>query len=208
MPSDLVTFNNVMIIGLTGKIGSGKTTAAMILKSFGAIIIDADKIGHNVVDNSKELQKKLQKEFGKDILSKTGKVNRKMIANRAFQNEISKKKLNSLVHPYLLKELQKQIIKYHKKDNVVVIDAALLLDWNYDKKVDYVLVIHSSIEKRIRRLKKRGISRFDAIARNKSQLPFREYQRRADKVILNSSTIENLKKKLAVLWQSFRMKSI
>ena len=197
-----------MIIGLTGKIGSGKSTVAMILKSFGAIIIDADKIGHHVVEYSKELQKRLQKEFGKDIISKTGKVNRKNIAQRAFQNETSKKKLNSLVHPYLLQELRKQINKYNKKDNVIVIDAALLLDWNYDKKVDFVLVIHTSIEKRIGRLEERGISRSDAIARNKAQLPYREYQRRADRIILNNNTIDNLKRKLTTLWMSFKMKSI
>ena len=95
-----------MLLGLTGQIGSGKSSAAMILKSFGAIIIDADRIGHQVVENSKELQKKMQNEFGKDIISKTGKINRKKIAQRAFHDKTSKKKLNSLVHPYLLKELQ------------------------------------------------------------------------------------------------------
>ena len=197
-----------MLLGLTGQIGSGKSSAAMILKSFGAIIIDADRIGHQVVENSKELQKKLQKQFGKDIISKTGRINRKKIAQRAFQDKISKKKLNSLVHPYLLKELQRQINMYHINDNVIVIDAALLLDWNYDKKVDYVLVIHASLEKRIERLKERGILRSDAIARNKAQLPYREYQRRADRIILNNNTIENLKRKLTALWMSFKMKSI
>lgn len=197
-----------MLLGLTGQIGSGKSSAAMILKSFGAIIIDADRIGHQVVENSKELQKKMQNEFGKDIISKTGKINRKKIAQRAFHDKTSKKKLNSLVHPYLLKELQRQINMYHINDNVIVIDAALLLDWNYDKKVDYVLVIHASLEKRIERLKERGILRSDAIARNKAQLPYREYQRRADRIILNNNTIENLKRKLTALWMSFKMKSI
>ncbi len=197
-----------MLIGLTGKIGSGKSSAASILESFGAIIIDADKIGHQVVDNSKALQMKLQKEFGKDIISKTGKVNRKKIAQRAFANDTGKKKLNSIVHPYLLKEIKSQIHKYIKNNNIIVIDAALLLDWNYDKKVDYVLVIHTSLENRIRRLKSRGITRIDAISRDKAQLPYKEYQRRADKVILNNSTPTNLKNKLSKLWHSFKLKSI
>jgi len=197
-----------MLIGLTGQIGCGKSTAALILKSLSAIIIDADKIGHQVVENSKLLQKKLQKEFGRDIISKTGKVNRKKIAKRAFTNKAGKMKLNSLVHPYLLIELQKQIKRYHKKKNIVVIDAALLLDWNYDKKVDYVLVIHTSIEKRIKRLEKRGISKEDTIARQRAQLPFQEYQKRADRVILNNSTEDALRKKLALLWRSFLLKSI
>ena len=197
-----------MLIGLTGQIGCGKSTAALILKSLSAIIIDADKIGHQVVENSKLLQKKLQKEFGRDIISKNGKVNRKKIARRAFSNEAGKKKLNSLVHPYLLKELQRQIKRYHKKKYIVVIDAALLLDWNYDKIVDYVLVIHTSIEKRIKRLEKRGISKEDTIARQRAQLPFHEYQKRADRVILNNSSEDALRKKLALLWKSFLPKSI
>ncbi|MFH2048715.1 MAG: dephospho-CoA kinase [bacterium] len=198
----------IMLIGLTGQIGSGKSTAAMILKSLGAIIIDADKIGHQVVEHSKLLQKKLQKEFGRDIISKTGKVNRKKIAERAFANEAGKMRLNSIVHPYLLKELQSQINKYHKKSSIVVIDAALLLDWNYDKKINYVLVIHTSIEKRIKRLEKRGISKEDTIARQRAQLPFKEYQKRADRVILNNSTDGALREKLTTLWKSFLPKSI
>lgn len=192
-----------MIIGLTGQIGSGKSTAALILKSLGAIIIDADKIGHQVVEQSKRLQKKLQKEFGKDIINISGQVNRKILAERAFASNSAKKKLNALVHPYLLKELQNQINKKHKKSKIVVIDAALLLDWNYDKKVDFVMVIHTSLEKRIKRLEKRGISRSDAIARQRAQLPFSEYQKRADRIILNSSTPGTLKQKLIKLWQSF-----
>lgn len=192
-----------MIIGLTGQIGSGKSTAALILKSLGAIIIDADKIGHQVVEQSKRLQKKLQKEFGKDIINISGQVNRKILAERAFASNSAKKKLNALIHPYLLKELQNQINKKHKKSKIVVIDAALLLDWNYDKKVDFVMVIHTSLEKRIKRLEKRGISRSDAIARQRAQLPFSEYQKRADRIILNSSTPGTLKQKLIKLWQSF-----
>jgi len=197
-----------MLIGLTGQIGSGKSTAAMILKSFGAIIINADKIGHQVVEQSKALQSKLQKEFGNDVISKTGKINRKKIAERAFASDAGKKRLNAIVHPYLLKELTYQINNYNKKDNIVVIDAALLLDWDFDKKVDYVLVIHTSKENRIRRLKERGISRKDTVARQKAQLPYREYQIRANRIILNNSTVNDLKRKLSALWQSFNLKSI
>ena len=197
-----------MLIGLTGQIGSGKSTAANILKSFGAIIIDADKIGHLVVERSKELQTKLQKAFGDDIIGKTGKINRKKIAERAFVNEKTKRNLNSIVHPYLLKELQIQIKLHQKKRRVIVIDAALLLDWSYDKKVDYVLVIHTSLEKRIKRLTARGFSRSDVIARQRSQLPYREYQKRSNKVILNGGSQAELNRKLLKLWRSINLKSI
>jgi len=197
-----------MLVGLTGQIGSGKSTAAMILKSFGAIIIDADKIGHQVVEQSKALQKRLQKEFGNDVISKTGKINRKKIAERAFASDAGKNRLNAIVHPYLLKELTYQIKQHNKMNNIVVIDAALLLNWNYDEKVDYVLVIHTSKENRIHRLKERGISRKDTVARQKAQLPYREYQKRANRVILNNSTVNDLKRKLSTLWRSFNLKSI
>ncbi len=190
-----------MLIGLTGQIGSGKTTAAKILQSFGAVVIDADKIGHEVVDNSLPLRRKLARHFGADVLKANGALNRKMMAKRAFADDLSKQQFNTLVHPYLLKELRRQITQQLRQHKVVVVDAALLLDWDIADEMDFILVLHASQETRFKRLEKRGLSRKDAIARQKAQLPYREYQKLADRVILNNSTIDSLRGKLKSLWR-------
>ena len=185
-----------MLIGITGQIGAGKTTAANILKVMGAVVIDADKIGRKVVENSPRLIPKLARAFGPQILTPTGNLRRKKTAEIAFSSEKNRKLLNRLVHPYLLREIKKQIKRKLGKKNVVVIDAALLLDWNLDNIVDLTLVIGCSKEKRTTRLMKRGLSKSDALARMKSQPAFRDYQERADRVFTNSTTIAALKRKV------------
>ncbi|MEE8404120.1 MAG: dephospho-CoA kinase [candidate division Zixibacteria bacterium] len=185
-----------MLIGITGQIGAGKTTAANILKAMGAVVIDADKIGRKVVETNPKLIRKLARVFGPQILTPSGNLRRTKTAEIAFSNEKNRKLLNSLVHPYLLRELKKQIKRNSGKKKVIVIDAALLLDWKLENIVDQTLVIGCSKEKRLTRLIKRGLSKTDALARMKSQLPFRDYQTRADRVILNSSTVAAFKRKV------------
>ena len=192
-----------MFIGLTGQIGSGKTTAAKILASFGAVVIDADRIGREVVDRSAPLRKRLARQFGGEILTPSGKLSRKKLARLAFADEAAKRCLNHLVHPFLLKELRRQMKELAKRHNVVVIDAALLLDWGLDRQMDVVLVVHASEETRIKRLAARGFSKEDVLARQRAQVPFSEYRKRADYVILNNGTVEKLQTKLQRLYKKF-----
>ncbi len=197
LPSRLLRF---MLIGVTGQIGSGKTTAAKILASFGAVVIDADEIGHQVVDESAQLRRKLAKQFGQDILTASGKLSRKKLADLAFADEVAKGRLNRIVHPALLRKLRRQMKELTKRHAVVVVDAALLLDWNLDREMDLVLVIHASKEMRLKRSVKRGFSREDVLARQKAQVSFSEYRRRADRVILNNGTVEQFGSRLQRVW--------
>ena len=195
-----------MIIGLTGQIGSGKSEAARVFKRLGAVIVDADLIGREVVDNSPQLRRKLAREFGREILDRSGRVKRRKLAALAFVTKSSRDKLNRIVHPYLLTELRRQVKAALKTHEVVVIDAALLLFWKMDREVDLVLVIHSSRESRIRRMKKRGITPEDALARERAQLPYQEFRKRADRLILNNGSLKDLQRKLGQFWQRFVLK--
>ncbi|MEW5995369.1 MAG: dephospho-CoA kinase [Candidatus Zixiibacteriota bacterium] len=194
-----------MLIGITGQIGAGKTTAAKILASFGAAVIDADRIGRQVVERSAELRRKLVRAFGPEILTRTGRLKRKKVAALAFANQDAKKRLNKLVHPYLLKELRRRLRQKARQKEIVIVDAALLPDWHLDREMDVVLVIHASLKTRLSRLKARGISRRDALARQRAQLPYSEYRHRADRVILNNSSIANLRAKLDK-WYSYLLR--
>jgi len=194
-----------MLIGLTGQIGAGKSEAARILKKQGAFIVDADKIGHQVVRASKALRKELCKEFSEDIFDRQGRLLRKKLAQRAFLNSETKDQLNSIIHPYLLKELRQQIIEGLKSNDVVVIDAALLLYWEMDNEVDIVLVIHASRQERYDRLIKRGITPEEASAREEAQLPYSEFRKRADFLLLNNGTPKDLEQKVRKLWYKLRV---
>lgn len=192
-----------MTIGLTGQIGSGKSEAARIFKQWGAVIVDADLIGREVVDNSPQLRRKLAREFGREILDRSGQIKRRQLASLAFATKSSRDKLNRIVHPYLLKELRRRVRAGLKTHEVVVIDAALLLFWKMDREVDLVLVIHSSRKSRIRRMKKRGIAPEDTLARERAQLPYEQFRKRADRLILNNGSLKDLERKLGQFWHRF-----
>ncbi|MDX9856874.1 MAG: dephospho-CoA kinase [candidate division Zixibacteria bacterium] len=191
-----------MVIGLTGQIGSGKSTAARILASFGARVIDADLIGREVVEQSAELRRRLARVFGKDVVDSRGRLIRKKLAVRAFATGASRDKLNMIVHPHLLRRLRSRI-REEQKRGPVVIDAALLLYWGMDREVDVTLVIHAGLETRLKRLQARGIQPGDAKARQRAQLPYAEFRTRADRVILNNGTPSDLRRKLRRFWQAY-----
>jgi len=189
-----------MIIGLTGQIGAGKSAAARILAGYGALVIDADRIGRKVVGDSPRLRKKLAAAFGPDVLDSRGAIRRKKLAGRAFADSAGGDKLNNIVHPFLQKELRRQVKAASGDREVVIIDAALLLFWGMDREVDLVLVIHSSRRCRLDRAEQRGIERADALAREKAQLPYSEFRKRADRLILNNGSLEQLERKLERFW--------
>jgi dephospho-CoA kinase len=190
-----------MLLGLTGQIGAGKSTAARILEEFGAVVVDADLIGKQVVDQSPALLGKLVRHFGKEILTPTGRLNRKALAKRAFDSSETTRALNAIIHPYLLKELRRQV-KYHlKQGRVVIIDAALLLDWGLDRQVDQTIVITAPLKLRIKRMSSRGLSSEEIVARQKAQPSLATFRSRADYVISNSSNVKELRRRLQKLWR-------
>ena len=185
-----------MLIGLTGLIGAGKSEVARIFKKNWAFVISADKIGKDVVDNNKTILKKLIQIFGQDIISKSGHLNRKKLGQLAFSSECCKEKLNSIVHPALLKELSAQVKEAKKMFDIVVIDAALLIQWGWDKKVDKTILVDTILRKRIQRLKAKGYTGDEVRRRTKSQLKLSELSGRADYILTNNSTRKILEKKV------------
>jgi len=190
-----------MLIGITGQIGSGKSTVARILLRLGAAVIDADLIGHDAVEQSVVLKRKLARAFGPEVLDARGQIRRKKLAALAFAGKESKATLDSLVHPYLLRELRSRVRNCLRTHKVVVIDAALLMDWGMEREMDFVLVVHASRANRLRRLKRRGIFPEAARARERSQLPFQQLKRRADRVILNNDSQRDLEGKVVRLFR-------
>jgi len=188
-----------MFVGITGLIGSGKSTAAALFAEHGAAIIDADRIGQTVVDENPQLLEKLIAEFGPEIVDDSGKLLRKELAALAFSSDEAKEKLNRLIHPYLLRELRLQMRELSRQYKIVVIDAALLLDWSLDGIVDLVLVIDAPEELRFRRLEARGISAEDARARQDRQLDHRVFTSRADYLIVNDKSPEEFHAELTEL---------
>src|SRR3989338_5474793 len=133
-----------MIIGITGSIGSGKTAVARLFGKLGYIRVDADEIGHRILKENMTVYRKIIQNFGKDILGKNKNIDRKKLGDIVFNSNKKLKKLNSITHPIIIKNLERNISKIKKqcRDKTrIVIDAPLLLETKTKKLVDRIIVV-------------------------------------------------------------------
>jgi dephospho-CoA kinase len=197
-----------MLIGITGHIGSGKTEVAKIFKKKGAFVISADKIGKDVVEKNQTILNKLVRTFGESILTPSGRLRRRKLGEMALVSEENKNKLNKIVHPQLLKEMNFQTKRALKNYDMVVIDAALLIDWAWDKKVDITILVHSGDKIIIARLLENGYSIKEARIIIKSQMKYDALRKRADIVIFNNKSIYTLGEKAAIIFDKLTQKGL
>lgn len=195
----------MLLIGITGGIASGKTEVAKVFQKKGAIVLSGDEIGKDVVEKNPALLKKLIKTFGKEILDSKKRLKRKKLGEIAFSSYPLTKKLNEIVHPYLLKNLKLKInnLKRKKHKGVVVIDAALIVEWGLEKDLDYLIFVDCPEKERIKRLiQKKTYTKKEAEQRIKAQLPEAEKRKRADFIINNKEGLKELRKKANSLWKN------
>ena len=191
-----------MIIGLTGGFGTGKSTVARLFRAKGAYIIDADQINHQILKKNKTVIQKIVLLFGKDVLSGGGSINRKKLAQLVFKNKKDLSKLCKISHPVIIAQIKNRIKKINR-DSLIVIDAPLLIEAGLNKLLDYLIVVKADKETLIRRLKKKGFSRNEVLRRLRMQLPLRYKLRLADFVIDNNGALNNTKKQIDRILQTF-----
>ena len=191
-----------MLIGLTGLIGSGKTEVASVWASMGARVLSGDDIGREVVENDSRILKKLVNEFGTSILNKNKNLNRRRLGKLAFASRENTEKLNAIVHPALLASLDREINNSRKNNIDTVVDAALLVHWNYHKKMDFTVLVSSFQRLRFRRLSERGMTLDEIKQRTKSQLPLAVLRRKADYTLTNNTNLNDLRVKARKLYLS------
>ena len=183
-----------MIIGITGSIGSGKTTVARIFSKHRYNMIDADKIGHQILKNNPAACKKIIEAFGDKILDKDKNIDRKKLGDAVFNDDTKLKKLNSIIHPIILKEIKNSIKKIQKKcgsKTKIIIDAPLLLETKTKSFVDRIVVVKCDKENILKRFnKKYPKKKIERIL--KAQMPLGEKLAHADFVIDNNRDIKHL----------------
>jgi len=189
-----------VIIGLTGLIGSGKSEVAKVFAGLGAQIISADELGHEVIEDDPIVFYRLLTEFGLSICTRGGKLNRKRLASLAFSSPAKVKLLNSIVHPALLERLDTAIAaaRFHK--NNAVVDAALLIAWNYQKKMDSTILVTSLSRYRYQRLTAKGLSAKEIRQRSCAQPSLPRMRTGADYIISNNGNLRSLRTKAKKLY--------
>lgn len=190
------------VIGLTGGIGSGKSTVSGYMAELGAVIIDADKVGHEAFKPHTPAWDDVVKTFGNDILGSDGEIDRAKLSGIVFNNPEALKKLNSIMHPRMKQLIKIQIENYRKKGlKVVVVEAYGLVEADWISIVDEVWVTVSSESVVLERLKEqRGLNEEEILARIRSQLSPEEREKAADVIIHNDGQLEEMKEKVRELW--------
>ncbi len=189
-------YKNPKVIAVTGGIGSGQSSVCAILKEYGCKVIDVDKKAKQIISKDKTLQRELQSAFGNRIFYRNGRLNRRLLASIAFRDEEKTRMLNKLVHPRMVAEIVEEMeeARFSKRYPLIVIDAALVFEISIEQMFDAIIVVYSSLKKRIQRVKIRDrVNEEDIIARVNRQIPLEEKRKWADFVINNNGTMDDLR---------------
>jgi len=191
------------VIGLTGGIGSGKSSVAQFLAELGAVILDTDKVGHEALKPNTEAWREVVAVFGQQILTPAGEVDRKKLGELVFSNPEALARLNQIVHPRIGGVVQAQLEEYRRRGvPVVVLEIPLLVETDGTAMVDQVWVTVASEPVVLSRLEARsGLSRQQSLARIRSQISNEERVKHADVVIDNDGSLDDLKARVKELWQ-------
>ncbi len=187
------------LVGLTGGIGSGKSTVAARFAELGAEVIDADLIAREVVQPGEPALVALADRFGEDILQDDGSLDRRALAARAFRDEASRADLDRITHPHIAARIASRIAELGARDgaaadDLVVVDHPLLIETNQTARFDAVVVVVADQQLRIDRLvDDRGMDEQDVLARIRAQVDDDRRRQVADQVIINEGTIAELR---------------
>jgi dephospho-CoA kinase len=193
------------IIGLTGGIGSGKSAVASILKELGATLIDSDKVGHEVLKPGSSGWWEVVNTFGQEILTLQGAIDRQKLSEIVFKNPLALQKLNQIVHPKIESEVQGRLKIFEGQGvKVVVIEAALISEAGWKPLARQIWVVKTPREITLKRLKVRGLSETEALARMASQTPAEQHVKQGLVIINNAGTLKDLKAAVEKLWQELQ----
>lgn len=191
-------------IGLSGGIGTGKSEVARLLGERGAVVIRADDVARELVAPGTDIFRALVGGFGESVVAADGTLDRRRLASLAFASEPGVRRLNEIVHPPLVDALihRLEAVERERARGVVVVEAALLVEWDILDLFDLVLVVRAPLEARLERLARGGLTRDEALARMRAQLPEEDLLEAADAVVENDGPLARLAAQVDGIWRS------
>ncbi len=187
-----------VLVGLTGGMGSGKSTVLAMFAQKGAFTLDADAIVRDLL-RDKKILKQIRVAFGSGVFDSSGHLDRKALATVVFASVRKRKRLERLLHPRVRETIWRSIEK--KNRGVWVIDIPLLYESKWQRKLDAVIVVDATLASRLRRLKRRGFSPSDSKKRIAAQMSLARKVRLADFVVNNNGSIQQTRKQVDEIWK-------
>jgi dephospho-CoA kinase len=196
----------MIIIGITGNYGMGKSTAAGMFKELGAIIIDADQIVRELLEKQ-EVISEIKKTFGDGIIQTTNyrnqkiEINRKLLADIVFEHPHLRISLEDILHPRVFEKIDKEINKL-PKDSIVVVEAPVIFERGYQNRFDRIITVFTDEDTAGNRLKEKGVPEEDALKRLKSQFPVQMKISKSDYAIDNSKDLESTRRQVKEIYKA------
>lgn len=197
-----------LAIGITGGIGSGKTTVCDVFARLGARVYSADVIAKDLLNHDARVRKHVCRRFGAHLYRADGTLDRKEMAKLIFSDERAREELETIVHPATLSVIKQhiEVARTSGKDRLVVVEAALLYESKADEMFDYIVVVDSGESLQLSRVSERdGVTRQEVSQRMQAQMPAKEKAGHADFVIRNVGTLEALEEKTRFIHQLLMM---
>jgi dephospho-CoA kinase len=200
---------HMKVIGLTGGIGSGKSTVARYLAGLGAAVMELDKTGHEVLKSGGQAFKRVVNEFGEEILNSRGEIDRARLAKIVFKDPEALARLNRITHPAIDKIIDERLAEYRRQGvKVVVLEAAAMLEAGKAGQADEIWATTAPEATVLRRLGERsGYSRAESRARIRSQMSDEERIKRADVVIDTGGSLDEVKARVKKEWRALMKRS-
>src|SRR5271169_6550732 len=192
--------------GLTGGIASGKSAVAGMLREMGFHVIDADALGHEVMEPGTRAFEEIKREFGKGVIGADGRIDRGKLGAVVFADRRKLERLNAIVHPRVEEEMVRLFAEWEKSGvaDAAFVEAALLVEAGYQKNLDGLVVAWCRPEQQMERLLARGLSEVEARRRIEAQMPAEEKLKFATEKIDCSGTMEETRRQVGELAKRLR----
>lgn len=185
----------MIVFGLTGSYGSGKSTVAAVFREMGVRVIDADQLAREVIEPGTEAYQEIVQAFGSEVVLPDGSLNREAIGRLVFEDRKKREKLESIIHPRVREAERQQVTAAAEAgDELVVLDVPLLFETGLDNECDLTCVVIVDEDQRMARLADRGVSTEEVRRRLEAQMPQEEKMSRADFIINNTGTLEQTRR--------------
>ena len=193
----------MVVIGLTGGICSGKSTVAAMFRRFGATVIDADQVAHELVEPDQPLFEAVASAFGREVVGADGQIDRRRLGAMVFADPKARRRLEEILHPAIILECERRIRQAGISGAAAcLLDAALLIESGWHTRCDAVILVEASEAVQLDRLEgARGLSRDDAMLRIRAQMPQEEKRPHARYVIENEGLIEETERQVKAVWE-------
>jgi dephospho-CoA kinase len=193
----------MLIAGLTGNFGMGKSCVLSLFRELGAVTLDSDRIVGMLL-REKEVISKVKELLGDNVATPEGTLDKKAVADKIFHDRILKEKLEALLHPLVFEKVNDFIAGIKNRDSLVIVEVPLLFEGNYQGRFEKIITVHTSDEIAIERLERSGVPASVALARMRTQLPISVKKDRADYAIDNSGSKEETGRQVEEVYRLLR----